>query len=497
MSAEDDFRAANAWLREGRFADAEAAYRRALTAAPGFGEAWYNLGVALRDQGRPGEAEAAFRQSVALRPSHPESYNNLGLALMAQKRTAEAVACFQTALTHNPKHARAFSNLGVARLELDDLEGAVEAFAQAAALKPDYARAHNNLGVALQALGRLEDAGRAFQAALDADPTYAEALFNRNGLGKGPDDEAQQIAKRLVEERDPVARSTLLFALGRALERRGEYEAAFDAWSEANALRRAHAPFDIAGAERRMAAIAERFDAGLLERAEGKGADSDRPIFIVGMPRSGTTLVEQIISAHPDVEGGGELLHMARIASGPASQGQDWRALGEAYLDALPQGSPRVTDKAIDNFQHIGLIAAVLPNAVIVHCRRDARDVGLSCFSTRFTQGQEFTNDLGDLGRYWRAYDRLMEHWRAVLAPGRMLEVSYEALVEDLEGWTRRMLDHCGLAFDAACLRFHESDRPVRTASVAQVRRPIYASSVGRWRNYEARLGPLIEALGE
>ena len=497
MSAEDDFRAANALLREGRFAEAEAGYLRALAAAPGFGEAWYNLGIALRDQDRHGEAEAALRRSIALRPSHPEGHNNLGLALMAQKRTGEAAVCFQAALAHNPAHVRAWSNLGVARLELDDLEGAVEAFGQAVAIKPDYARGQNNLGVALQALGRLEDAGRAFQAALDADPAYAEALFNRNGLGQGPTDEVEQIARRLGAERDPAARSTLLFAMGRALERRGEYDRAFDAWSEANALRRAHAPFDIADAERRMAAIAQTFDADLLAGAAGKGALGGRPIFIVGMPRSGTTLVEQIISAHPDVEGAGELLHMARIANGLTGRDQDWRAVGEAYLDALPQGSARVTDKAIDNVQHIGLIAAALPNATIVHCRRDARDVGLSCFSTRFTTGQEFTNDLGDLGRYWRAYDRLMEHWRAVLPAGRMLEVSYEALVGDLEGWTRRMLDHCGLGFDEACLRFHESARPVRTASVAQVRRPIYASSVGRWRNYEARLKPLTDALGE
>ena len=258
------------------------------------------------------------------------------------------------------------------------------------------------------------------------------------------------------------------------------------------------------------AEIAQVFDAALFERLAGAGLASERPIFIVGMARSGTTLVEQILSAHPAVDGAGETATLPKLveqvdgAAYPAwartmTAADAWR-LGQSYLDALPAGAPgetRVTDKTLSNFEHLGLIQLCLPNAAIIHCRRDPRDVGLSCFANRFSQGQDHTYDLAELGRYWRAYDRLMAHWRAVLPPGRMLEVPYEAVVEDVEGWARRLVAHCGLAWDDACLRFHESGRAVRTGSFAQVRRPIYTGSVGRWRRFAGHLDSLLEALGE
>jgi hypothetical protein len=178
----------------------------------------------------------------------------------------------------------------------------------------------------------------------------------------------------------------------------------------------------------------------------------------------------------------------------------DCRLVGQAYLQSLPRAAPgerRITDKWLRNVEHLGLIHLCLPNARIIHCRRDPRDVGLSCFALRFSHGLEFAYDLAELGRYWRAYDQLMAHWRAVLPPGRVLEAPYEAVVEDTDGWARRLIAHCGLEWDEACLRFYESEREVRTASLAQVRRPIYASSVGRWRAFERHLGPLLEALGE
>jgi hypothetical protein len=258
-----------------------------------------------------------------------------------------------------------------------------------------------------------------------------------------------------------------------------------------------------------MAAIAERFDAALLERLTGRGARGHRPIFVIGMPRSGTTLVEQVLAAHPQVHGAGELRLMGEIIAGeeegfPAwasrMDGADCARLGQAYLDSLPPapaGRTRTTDKAVSNIEAMGLIHLCLPDAAIVHVRRDARDAALSCFATRFTDGQDFACDLGELGRYWRAYERLMDHWRAVLPEGRMLEVDYETLARDLEPQARRLVAHCGLDWDEACLRFHDSGREVRTASAAQVRRPIHTRSVGRWRRFEDRLGPLLEALGE
>jgi hypothetical protein len=261
-----------------------------------------------------------------------------------------------------------------------------------------------------------------------------------------------------------------------------------------------------------MEGIAQVFDARNLESLKGYGLDSDRPIFIVGMPRSGTTLVEQIISAHPQVHGAGEIPLLANWLASSRGRDEapypDWARtmtsgdcanIGQIYLNALPAIAPperRITDKWVDNFEHLGLIHVCLPNAVIIHCQRDPRDTCLSCFGIRFVAGQQYSYDLAELGRYWRAYDRLMDHWRAVLPPGRMLEVPYEAVVGDVEGWARRLIAHCGLEWDDACLRFHESRRQVRSASFAQVRRPIYAASVGRWRPFAGHLGPLLETLG-
>ena len=258
--------------------------------------------------------------------------------------------------------------------------------------------------------------------------------------------------------------------------------------------------------------MAMAFDRERLGRLGGEGLASDRPIFIVGMPRSGTSLVEQILGAHPAVHGAGELPNLSRLVMSsrgqgdsvyprwaPTMNGQDCRAIGQAYLDSLPAtatGHTRITDKWVDNFEHLGLIHACLPNAAIIHCQRDPRDVCLSCFAIRFSESQAYSYDLTELGRYWRAYDRLMDHWRQTLPPGRMLDVPYEAVVADVEGWARRLVAHCGLEWDDVCLRFHESRRQVRTASFAQVRRPIYADSVGRWRRFARHLGPLLEALG-
>jgi hypothetical protein len=235
-------------------------------------------------------------------------------------------------------------------------------------------------------------------------------------------------------------------------------------------------------------------------------------VFIVGMPRSGSTLVEQIISAHSQAHGAGEVRLLPAIAETTRGRSgeifpywatslnrADCGSIGQSYLDRLPPALPgqvRVTDKWLENFENLGLIHLALPRATIIHCRRDPGDVGFSCFSLRFTQGQEYAYDLVELGRYWRAYDRLMAHWREALPPGRMLEVPYEAVVEDLEGWARRIVEHCGLPWEDACLRFYDSRRAVRSASAAQVREPIYRRSVGRWKPFARHLAPMFEAMG-
>jgi tetratricopeptide (TPR) repeat protein len=465
---------------------------------PGDATAHYNQGVLLRDQGRLAEAEAAFRQSLALAPDNALALNNLGIVLQKLGRFVEAEAALRQALKVKPDHARAWVNLGNVLLDLDRTNEAADALERAFVLDPENAKAAYNLGVALQYAGRLDEADRALRQAASLKPDYADVHY---ALARQNAADAADLGHALVgaSGRD---RSALLFALAKTLERDGDLDGAFAALVEANALHRSGLNFDLAAEEARFEAIAQAFDQALFARLQGAGDPSPRPIFIVGLPRSGTTLVEQIVSAHPKVEGLGEIDALGRVASAvrrPAGlTPADCRALGEAYLAALPPtpGKARVTDKAIANAQHLGLIQLILPSAPIVHVTRDPRDVGLSCFFTRFSDGLPYAYDLAEFARYWRAHETLMAHWGAVLPEGRILQIAYEDLVADLEGQSRRLIAHCGLDWEPACLDFHASARTVKTASLAQVRRPLYADSVGRWRKFERHLGPLIEGLG-
>ncbi len=300
------------------------------------------------------------------------------------------------------------------------------------------------------------------------------------------------------------------FALGKALEDVGEFDRAFEQWLKANALIRQDIDYDEAVDEQFFHQIAERFDSELFDRFQTAGDPSPVPIFILGMPRSGSTLAEQILASHPLVFGAGELpsLHIvANSTLGPDNRPapfpacvstfgvHDFRQLGRAYLEtlpALPDGKSRITDKAPTNFVYVGLIRLILPDAKIIHTMRDPIDTCLSCFSKYFTTAIKFSCDLGELGRFYRRYTELMAHWRTVLPPSSMLDVGYENVVDNLEEQARRLIDFCGLPWDDRCLSFHKTKRPVTTASCVQVRRPLYRSSLERWRRYEAHLGPLL-----
>ena len=455
--------------------------------APTGAKRWFEAGNLAFRQGDLVQAAAAYEWAVAVWPSFADAWLNLGATYRRLERIEDAGAC--------------------ARRVLD--------------LRPDDPGALNNLANVLSAQGRLEEAADCYRRALELRPDDAETyynLVNQQPLNDGSP-ESEAVFASLSRQAEALDRftardqSTLLFALGKALDARGETDRAFESLARANALHRSALQFDIAASERLAAAIAKRFDPALFARLEGAGSPSQRLVFVVGMPRSGTTLVEQIVSAHPDVHGAGEIgllpTLVARVRS-PQGLGfpfwttdvsdADLQRLTQAYLEALePRGAgkARITDKTIGNFELLGLIHLCLPNARIIHCRRDPRDTCVSCFSTRFSGGHPYAYDLRELGRYWRLYDGLMAHWRAVLPPGRIFEVDYEALVEDLEGGAKRLIAHLGLPWDDACLRFHDSKREVRTASFAQVRQPIYTGSVGRWRRFGPHLGPLIEALGE
>jgi hypothetical protein len=305
----------------------------------------------------------------------------------------------------------------------------------------------------------------------------------------------------------------LHFALGKAFADREQYEPSFRHFLEGNALKRRQTAYDEAATLRFFERIQAVFARELMREKRGGGDHSPAPVFVLGMPRSGTTLVEQILASHSKVFGAGELEEFGKaVASSvqancasvtfpeivPAMSAEQLRQLGGCYLDAIgaaARPAERIVDKLPLNFAFVGLIHLALPNARIIWARRDPIDTCVSCFSTLFGGDQPHTYELGELGRYHRAYEALMEHWRRVLPEGVLLEVQYEDVVEDLEGQARRMVKHCGLEWEEACLTFHETQRPVRTASVAQVRQPIYRSSVGRWRPYKHQLQPLLQAL--
>ena len=299
----------------------------------------------------------------------------------------------------------------------------------------------------------------------------------------------------------------LHFALGRIYGDLGQYQQSFRHLVEGNALKRKQLAYDEAAVLARFDVTRSLFSAEVMEERAGLGDPSDAPVFILGMPRSGTTLVEQILASHPEVHGAGELgdFEIAVASLGDADGtppdvgGEELRAIGARYVErvrALAPAARRITDKMPGNFRFAGLIHLALPNARIIHTSRDPVDTCLSCFSILFGGDQPYSYDLGELGRYYRAYASLMAHWRAVLPKGFMLEVRYEALVADFEPQARRIVAHCGLAWDNSCLDFHTAARPVRTASSAQVRRPIYQSSVGRSRPYAGMLRPLLATLG-
>ncbi len=390
-------------------------------------------------------------------------------------------------------------------------EGALRAARAAATLRPDDADALFNLAPPALALGRFDEAESTLDAALAHRPDDWEAHYLRSTLRKQKLDRnhVAELQSALARANgDPRAEIALGYALGKELEDLGRAVEAFDAIARGAAARRARLRYAVEMDEQAMADIAATFDADFFARG-GIGYKDEAPIFIVGMPRSGTTLVDRILSQHAQVESRGELNDFAlaitratpsandktsRIA---ASARVDLAALGQAYAHSLRGWAPgpaHLIDKAPLNFLYIGLIAKALPNARIIHLTRHPMASGYAMFKTYFRMGYPFSYDLTDIGRYLSAYTRLMAHWRATLGD-RVLDVAYEDIVGDIEGQARRMLAYCGLEWDPACVAFHENISPSATASAAQVRRPLYRDSLDQWRAIEDRLAPLATAL--
>jgi tetratricopeptide (TPR) repeat protein len=505
----------NALAKLGRLEEAIARYQRALAVAPDHAEALCNLGNAHQALGRWDEAITYYEKALAARPDLAEAHNSLGSVLQKLGRIDEAVAHHERALALMPAHAEAHNNLGNACHALGRTGDAVVHYERAISLRPDLAEAHYGRGTSLEVLGRLAEAGGAFARAVELAPTKADfhlALAHAKPFA-GADPRFPALEALLdPQSPDRDQQIALHFTLGKAYADIDQPERSFRHLLEGNALKRELVAYDEAATLGLFERIRSTFTGELMQDKSGGGDPSPLPVFVVGMPRSGTTLVEQILASHSGMFGAGELetfgdavarlgAEGARFPEMASSMSDDALCrLASCYLGAVRAIAPRaerVIDKLPLNFSFVGLIHLALPGARIIHVRRDPVDTCLSCFSILFGGEQPYAYDLGELGRYYRAYDALMAHWRRVMPPGVMLEVQYEDVVEDLEAQARRMVAHCGLAWEAACLAFHETQRPVRTASVAQVRQPIFRTSIGRWRPYRELLQPLLTSLGK
>lgn len=504
-----------ALMSQGALADAVIHFRRAIELDPNYAEGQLRLGNALERRGAPKEAASQYRKAIELDPNYAEAHNNLGSVLLKQGKLEAAIAAFRKAIALKPTSAAAHSNLANALQEQGRYEDALETCHKALELNPDLPEAHINLGAICQITGRMEEARSHFSKALNLKADLVSALYALLHVEKfSRDDPTLETMQSLLESPkiSEEERSQLYFALAKAYDDMGEAEKAFAAAEHGNAIERRKGKYDPATisllADRSIATFTQAF----FEERRFFGSASDLPILIVGLPRSGTTLVEQIVASHPQVFGGGELMVLPDLAADlqrltrvkkPYPEGAAQldepavlRLAGEylRHLRGLGGSAAHVTDKMPFNFFRLGFMALLLPKARVIHCRRDPLDVFLSGYFLKFRRPIPYTCDHTEFARYFRDYRRLMEHWRRVL-PSAMLEVDYEELVADQEEVSRRIISFCGLEWDDACLEFYKSQRPVRTGSNVQVRLPVYADSVGRWRSYERHLGPLKRAL--
>lgn len=486
--------------------------RRALGLEPNDSGALINLGNAVQALERYEEAIACYEKVLGIAPDMAAGHFNLGNALHALERHEEAVAAYDRALASAPALIEARINCAGALKSLNRHDEAIAHCEKALADCPRSETAYNMLGLVLQELGRLDEACRAFEAAIAIAPRRPGIYLNLFNCRKLTADEPHLAT--LVELAEDAAslsedeRIALEFALGKAYSDIGQNERSFRHLLAGNAARRRQLTYDEASELQSFDRVRQLFTAALIRQNQGFGNPSPVPVFVIGMMRSGTTLVEQILASHPRVFGAGERKDFANVvkalgASETAEEGPLDRAtlyrLGTAYLAAVTERTPaaeRIVDKMPANFRFVSLIHLALPNARIIHTRRDPVDTCLSCFSQLFNEKQPFTYDLGELGRYYRVYQTLMDHWHRVLPDEVILDVRYEELVTDFETQARRIVAHCGLEWDDACLSFYETRRPVKTASLVQVRQPIYRSSIGRWRPDSNLLRPLLEALG-
>ncbi|MCP5092311.1 MAG: tetratricopeptide repeat protein [Gammaproteobacteria bacterium] len=504
------------YLQTGRPKEAVGSIQKAIHHSPDDAQAHYNLGLALKEADDPAAAAHHFRESARLEPRNPEPSNALGNVLRKLDMPDAAIDSFRDALAVDPKHVAArtglsdaLNDLGVARNSESRTDDALSLFSEATAANKGNADAWINLGILREQSGDLEGAASAYKFAIAAKPAFINAHFHLAHLSEYAISEEDMDAMRGLigsSELDPEGRALLAYGLACGYEKQGNYEKEFESLRQAHAIKAERSSFDLGRIHQRFEAIRNTFaevEETLAERNRNLG---DGLVFVVGMPRSGTTLAEQILASHADVHGCGEsgLIAKAAIrierAGGlpyPASLSRlsdsALREIADESLAAFvarAPGASTIIDTTPTNFIQCGLIATLWPDARIIHCMRHPLDICLSIYQNALSDDHAYAHDFATLAGYYLEYDRLMQHWHSVL-PSRILELRYDRLVADFEATVKTLLDFCGLPFDDACLRFHETKRVVKTPSAGQVRKPIYAGSLNRWRKYREPLEPL------
>lgn len=504
--------------KEGRLKQAEQLYREVLREQPGNVDALRLMGNIAFQAGRIYEAERLFRRAVTYAPDFVAAIVDLGRALKEQGRLEEAIETFEKAIEVEPDAVPAHYLLASVLSTAAKTYEAVEEYQKVLALRPRHAGAMLGLGHVLKTVGRQDEAIEAYRNCIRRRPDNGEVYWSLANLKtyRLSDDDITEMEQRLANPGlTELSRVNFLFALAKAWEDRGDYEKSWQYYREGNTTQRLLENYDPVRTEVMHDELIAVFDRPFLEQNAGGGHPSQEPIFVVGLPRSGSTLIEQILASHSMVEGTSELPYIGKVATSLNRNRADgvnypqavrelsaehFEALGEDYLRLARihrvLDRPRFIDKMPNNFPAVGLIRLILPRAKIIDARRYPLDSCLSSYRQLFAQGQSFTYDLTDIGEYFLQYQRMMDYWHEVL-PGQLLTVQYEDVVTDFENQVRRLLEFCELPFEEACLNFFETERPVRTASSEQVRQPIHTRAVHFWRNYEQHLGELVEVLEE
>ncbi len=500
----------------GDMEDAARCFAEAVEIDARFADGWHNLGTALKQSGRSRAALTALRNALLIEPGRADTYLNLSALLAEAGQYEDAVEALERAVACDGNLPSARSRLAAHLSGLGKVRRAEALFRQSLAMNPDHMDGWLGLGRALEDLGEADGAGAAYLNALRRRPDHAQALGAWLALQPGT---ADGEARTLVDKAARIVRDGAVRAEARALvgyglakyhDRRGDPASAAQAGRLANEARRRHAgALDRAALTARVDGIISAYSPEFFAARRRFGVGTEQPVFIVGLPRSGTTLTEQILASHPQLHGAGELPDLGRLAASvPGDEDAMWRAaarldergsrhLAGEYLrrlrDGAAKGRLRISDKSPLNFFQLAFAALLFPGARVIHCRRDPRDTALSIWMENFNPDQHYATDFGDLAHFTGEYERLMAHWREVL-PLRCLEVTYEDTVADLEGQARRIMGFLGVPWNDRCLDFHTSERAVQTPSRWQVRRPIYSRSVGRWRAYAPHLPELAAA---